>query len=193
MSKQIWEPGNMLFPVPVVMVTCGTKPEDYNIITIAWAGTICSDPPMLSISVRPERHSYQLIKESKEFAVNLVTKKLVASADWCGVKSGSSFDKFKEKKLTPVKGAKVSCPLIEESPVNLECKVKKIIQLGTHDMFLADIVAVQINDQYLTPEGVLRMDKMDLVAYSHGFYYNLGKNLGKFGFSVQKKAKKKKK
>ncbi|MFC1478912.1 flavin reductase family protein, partial [Candidatus Margulisiibacteriota bacterium] len=128
---------------------------------------------------------------SKEFAVNLVTRELAAAADWCGVKSGANIDKFKEKKLTPVKGSKISAPLIEESPVNLECKVKKIIPLGTHDMFLADIVSVQINDEYLTKGGVLRMDKMDLVAYSHGFYYTLGKNLGRFGFSVQKKTKKK--
>ena len=186
MSKQIWKPGNMLYPVPVVMVSCGNTPADYNIITVSWTGTICSDPPMLSISVRPERHSYALIKESKEFVVNLVTKDLTAVADWCGVKSGKDLNKFKTKKLTPLKGSIVEAPLIEESPVNIECRVTQTIPLGTHDLFLAEVVAVQVDESYLDAAGKFHLDKADPVCYSHGFYYTLGESLGHFGFSVRK-------
>ncbi|MFA5928269.1 MAG: flavin reductase family protein [Candidatus Margulisiibacteriota bacterium] len=187
MSKQLWKPGNMLYPAPVVMVSCGTQPKDHNIITISWTGTICSDPPMLSISIRPERHSYKIIKESGEFVVNLVTRKLAAAADWCGVKSGAELNKFEAKNLTAITGSVVKAPIILESPVNIECQTTQIIPLGSHDMFLARVVGVQIDEQYLEASGRFRFDKTDPVCYSHGFYYALGENLSHFGFSVKKK------
>ncbi len=194
MSKKIeWKPGNMLYPLPVAMVTCGTKPGDYNIITIAWTGTINTNPPMLSISVRESRHSYKLIKESGEFVVNLTTENLVKAADWCGVRSGRDYNKFKEMKLTPGKASKLDTPLIEESPVNIECKVKQEIKLGSHSMFIAEVVAVTVDERYLDKTT----NKFDLrqtnpVSYLHGSYYNMGENLGKFGFSVRKKKGRKK-
>ena len=187
MSKLIWPPGNMLYPVPVIMVSCGSKQETYNIITISWTGTICSDPAMLSISVRPERHSYNLIKDSGEFVVNLVTEELVSTADWCGVKSGEKEDKFETKKLTPGKSSVVSAPLIMESPINIECRVTQIIPLGTHDLFLARVVAVQVDGQYMEEDGRFRLDRAKPICYSHGFYYGLRESLGHFGYSVRKK------
>lgn len=187
-NKRLMKPGNMLNPTPVVMVSCGNTPDNYNIITVAWTGTICSDPAMCYIAVRPSRHSYPIIKEEKEFVINLVNDKLVTEADWCGVKSGKKFNKFIIAGLTPIRGNKVKAPLIYESPVNLECVVKEIIPLGTHDMFVAEIVAVHADQNLFDKKSdALLLERANLVAYSHGQYYNLGKKLGKFGFSVQKK------
>ncbi|MGN0291242.1 MAG: flavin reductase family protein [Lachnospiraceae bacterium] len=193
MAKQTWKPGNMLYPLPAVMVSVrGTDGED-NIITVAWAGTVCTNPPMVSISVRPERHSYGMIKESGEFVINLVTKKLVRATDYCGVKSGRDVDKFKEMKLTKEKADKVSAPLIAESPVNIECTVTECKELGSHHMFIAEVVAVHIEDEYLDEKGKFCLNDTGLVTYSHGEYFLLGEKLGSFGYSVKKKKKNTKK
>lgn len=187
-DKRSLKPGNMLNPVPVVMVSCGSTMDEYNIITVAWCGTICSDPPMCYISIRPERHSYPIIKKEKEFVINLVSSSLVEITDWCGVKSGKKVNKFLETDLTPVKGQKVKAPLIYESPVNLECVVKDIIPLGSHDMFIAEVVAVNVDDSLFDKKtNEMRLERANLAAYSNGHYYNLGKIINKFGFSVQKK------
>lgn len=187
MGKQSWKPGNMLYPVPAVMVSCKRKEEKPNIITVAWAGTVCSAPAMLSISVRRERYSYDIIKETKEFAVNLVTKKLVYAADYCGVKSGRDVDKFREVKLTPMKLDHIGVPGIAESPLCLECVVKEIIPLGSHDMFLAEIVGVTVDDKYMDETGKFHLNSSELAAYSHGEYFELGEKIGTFGFSVKRK------
>ncbi|WP_101876607.1 flavin reductase family protein [Lachnoclostridium edouardi] len=189
MGKQHWRPGNMLYPVPAVMVSCQRKGEKPNIITAAWCGTTVSDPAMVYVSVRPERYSYDIIKETGEYVINLVNKDLVFAADFCGVRSGRDVDKFDEMKLTPLPSQKISAPGIEESPVNLECKVKKILPLGTHHMFLAEIVNVTVDDKYMDEKGKFHLNSSGLVAYSHGEYFELGKKLGKFGYSVQKKKK----
>ena len=187
-GKRTLRGGNMLNPTPVVMVSCGSTLDEYNIITIAWAGTVCSDPPMCSISVRPERHSYDIIKKEKAFVINLVDKKLASCADWCGVRSGRKYNKFLETGLTPVRATQVNAPMIGESPVNLECKVIQIIPLGSHDLFLAEVVAVHVNEKLFSPKtDAINLQKADLVTYSHGHYYALGEVLGKFGFSVEKK------
>ena len=187
MSKQSWKPGNMLYPVPVVMVSCADKVGNKNIVTIAWTGTICSDPAMLYISVRPERHSYEMIKETGEFVVNLTTKDLAYATDWCGIKSGRDVDKWQEMNLTAANSKKLEyAPIIAESPVNLECKVTEIIKLGSHDMFLAQVVNVQVSEEYLNETGKFSLNELGLVAYSHGEYLVLGENLGKFGYSVKK-------
>ena len=178
----------MLYPVPAVMVSCVKEHEKPNIITIAWAGTVCSDPVMLSISVRKERCSHDIIKTSGEFAVNLVTKDLVRAADLCGVKSGRDIDKFKECRLTPVSSETISAPSIAESPLSLECKVKQIIELGSHDMFLAEVTAVSVDEQYLDENGKFHLNDTGLCAYSHGEYFELGRKIGKFGYSVRKKS-----
>lgn len=192
MAKQVWKPGNMLYPVPAVMVSCARKGEKPNIITVAWAGTICSDPAMVSISVRKERYSHDIIKDSKEFVINLTTKQLCRATDYCGVKSGKDVDKFKEMHLTPTESVKVSAPGIMESPVNIECKLKKIVPLGSHDMFIAEVVAVVVDDQYMTETGRFDLNSSHLVTYSHGEYFELGNKIGKFGYSVHKKPHKKK-
>ncbi|HIX32511.1 flavin reductase family protein [Gemmiger formicilis] len=186
MSKQVWKPGNLLAPVPPVLVSCGNM-EKPNLITIAWAGTINSDPVRVSISVRPERYSHGLITESGEFVINLPTQKILRAVDWCGVKSGRDVDKFKEMGLTAVPGSAVSAPVLAESPVNLECRVFQTIPLGSHDLFLADVVAVDVDEDLLDEAGRLRLDKAGLAAYVHGTYYALGKQLGTFGYSVRKK------
>ena len=187
-GKRTLRGGNMLNPTPVVMVSCGSTLDEYNIITIAWAGTVCSDPPMCSISVRPERHSYDIIKKEGTFVINLVDKKLAPFADWCGVRSGRKYNKFLETGLTPVRAAQVNAPMIGESPVNLECKVTQIIPLGSHDLFLAEVVAVHVNEKLFSPKtDAIDLKRADLVTYSHGHYYTLGEILGKFGFSVEKK------
>lgn len=191
MSKQIWKPGTILYPVPVVMVSCGNM-ENSNIITIAWTGTINTDPAMTYISVRPNRHSYNIIKETGEFVINVTTEELAFATDWCGVKSGRDFDKFKEMKLTKIKGKEVSCPLIEESPINIECRVKDIIDLGSHSMFLGEVVCVHADEKYMDEKGKFHFSKSNPICYSHGEYYGLGKYKGKFGYSVQKKKKKNK-
>ena len=186
--KRTLRGGNMLNPTPVVMVTCGSTLDEYNIITVAWAGTVSSDPPMCSISVRPSRHSYDIIKREGAFVINLVNKELTAYADWCGVRSGRKYNKFVETGLTPVRATQVNAPMIEESPVNLECKVTQIIPLGSHDMFLAEVVAVHVNESLFSKKtDAIDLHRADLVTYSHGHYYTLGKIIGKFGFSVEKK------
>lgn len=183
-EKEYWKPGNMLYPIPAVMVSCGSIQKP-NVITIAWAGTVCTNPPMVSISVRKERYSYNIIKDTKEFVINLVTRDLVREADFCGVKSGSKVDKFKETKLTPLQGKVVAAPLIGESPVNIECVVKEIIPLGSHDLFLAEVVSVSVDKKYMDDKGRFALNKSGLIVYSHGEYYSLGELLGKFGYSVQ--------
>ena len=186
MSKQLWKPGNMLYPLPVVMVSVADKEGKNNIITIAWAGTICSNPPMVSISVRPERYSYDIIKETGEFVINLTTKDLTYATDYCGVKSGRDVDKFKEMGLTALPGKEVKAPLIAESPVNIECKVTQVIPLGSHDMFLAEVVAVHVDEKYMDENGKFHLDKAEPIAYSHGAYLATGELLGTFGYSVKK-------
>lgn len=187
MEKEFWKPGNMLYPIPAVMVSCGNIEDKPNIITVAWTGTICSNPAMVSVSIRKERYSYELIRASKEFVVNLVTKDLVKQADYCGVKSGREADKFKQTKLTPMKAQLVSAPLIAESPVNIECRVKDIIELGSHDMFLGEVVSVAVDKKLIDKNGKFHLNQSGLIVYSHGEYYGLGELLGKFGYSVKKK------
>ncbi|MBO4324620.1 MAG: flavin reductase family protein [Lachnospiraceae bacterium] len=186
MDKRNWKPGNMLYPVPVVMVTCKKPGERPNIITLAWAGTICSDPPMLSVSIRPERFSHGIIEETGEFVVNLVNEDLVRACDWCGVRSGKKFDKFAEMKLTEFQSEYMETPAIAESPVNLYCKVKKTERLGSHDMYIAEIIGVTVDGKYMDGDGKFDLDAANLVAYSHGDYMSLGDKLGSFGFSVKK-------
>lgn len=187
MAKQNWKPGNMLYPVPVVMISCQRPGEKPNIMTVAWAGTVCSEPPMVSISVRPERFSHSIISETGEFVINLVTDKLVFATDYCGVRSGKDIDKFAEMKLTPQPSAKIKAPGIKESPVNIECAVRSVEHLGSHDMFVAEIVNVQVDDGYMDESGKFDLNSTGLVTYSHGEYFLLGTRLGKFGYSVQKK------
>ncbi len=177
----------MLYPLPAVMVSCARPGEKANIITVAWAGTVCSSPAMLSISVRPERYSYDIIKETGNFVVNLVNKELVYATDYCGVKSGRDTDKFQEMKLTELPSQHIDAPGIAESPVNLECKVKQIVPLGTHDMFIAEIVGVTVDEKYMDETGKFHLNRSGLVAYSHGEYFELGKKLGTFGYSVKKR------
>lgn len=187
------KPGNFLYPVPAVMVSCMDQEKKPNIITIAWTGTVCSDPPMVSISVRKSRYSYQLIKESGEFVINLTTRKLAKAADFCGVRSGRELDKFESCGLHPQKSSVIECPLIAESPVNIECRLKQVIELGSHDLFLAEVVAVDVDSAYIDEKGSFHMDEVDLIAYSHGSYQALGQVLGTFGYSVRKKEAKSKK
>ena len=189
MAKQSWKAGNMLYPVPVVMVSCKRPGERANIVTLAWAGTICSDPAMLSISVRPERYSHAIIEETGEFVVNLVTESLTESCDWCGVRSGKDYDKFKERGLTEYVTEYGDVPAIAESPVNLYCKVRKVERLGSHDMYIAEITGVTVDDSLLDESGRFHLDEAGLVAYSHGVYYSLGDKIGTFGYSVKKPAK----
>ena len=205
MSKQEFKPGNMLYPLPAVMVSCKYGDSDDpqcpnpalsgkpNIITVAWAGTVCTNPPMLSISVRPERYSYHMIEASGEFVVNLTTEALVRAADYCGVRSGRDVDKFKELRLTPQASRVVSVPGIAESPVNIECRVRQILPLGSHHMILADVVAVTVDADAIDERGKFHLNRTGLVSYSHGEYFLLGKKLGTFGYSVAKKVPAKKK
>lgn len=192
--KQNWKPGTMIYPLPAAMISCGSSPEEYNIITVSWVGTICSDPSMCYISVRPSRHSHEIIKRTGEYVINLTTEALARATDWCGVRSGRDYNKFDEMRLTAGKATLVKAPLIEESPVCIECRVKEIIPLGSHDMFISEVVNVKADDQYLdTVTGRFDMQQAGLLAYSHGHYYELGKKIGKFGWSVEKKKRKKKK
>ena len=191
MSKLMWKPGTMLYPVPSVMVSCTNNQGENNIITIAWTGIICSDPAMLYISVRPERHSYHMIKETGDFVVNIPNRSLAFATDYCGVKSGKDVNKFEHLKLTPAKSNLVAAPYIDECPVSLECKVKDIIRLGSHDMFIAEIMCVNVDDSLLDSKGKLHLNKADLICYNHGEYRTLADSLGTFGFSVKKKAAKK--
>lgn len=192
MAKQYWKPGNMLYPVPPVMVSCGKEGETPNIITIAWAGTISTTPAMVSISIRPERYSYHIIRETKEFVINLTTRELAYATDFCGVKSGKYVNKFKEAGLTPWESKVIKAPGIKESPVNIECQVEEIKELGSHHMFIAKVAGVTIDDNYMEETGKFDLNSCGLIAYSHGEYYELGKRIGKFGYSVQKKIKNKK-
>ena len=189
MSKEYWKPGNMLYPVPAVMVSCGREGEKPNIITVAWAGTICSDPAMVSISVRKERYSHDIIKETGEFVINLVNKRLVRATDYCGVKSGRDVDKFAQTRLTPQASRYVKAPGIEESPVNIECRVRKSEELGSHTMFIADVVGVTVDDKYMDGTGKFHINDTGLVMYSHGEYFGFGDKLGSFGYSVRKTKK----
>jgi flavin reductase (DIM6/NTAB) family NADH-FMN oxidoreductase RutF len=185
MSKQVWKPGTMVYPLPAVMVSCGDMNHS-NILTVAWTGTICTDPAMTYISIRPERYSYEIIKNSGEFVINLTTKELAYATDWCGVKSGKDVDKFKEMNLTKEKANFVSCPLIKESPISIECMVQEIKELGSHHMFIAKVLSVDADEKYFDETGKFCLEKTDLITYSHGQYYTLGDNIGRFGFSVKK-------
>lgn len=190
MSKQLWKPGNMLYPVPAVMVSCKRKDERPNIITVAWTGTVCSDPAMVSISVRPERYSHDIIENSGEFVINLVTDKLAEACDWCGVRSGRDYDKFMEMKLTEYRSDLMATPAINESPVNIYCRVVKSERLGSHDMFIGEVTGVTVDDAYMDEKGRFALESCGLITYSHGEYYALGRKLGKFGYSVKKHDKK---
>lgn len=188
MMKQDWKPGTMIYPLPALLVSCGSTPVDYNLITVAWAGTICSNPAMCYISVRPERHSYELIRKNMEFVINLTTEDMAYATDWCGVRSGRDYNKFEEMKLTPGKARMVAAPIIEESPLNIECRVKEIISLGSHDMFIAEVLNVKADERYLDAEtGKWSLEKSNPLVYLHGGYYGLGEKIGKFGWSVEKK------
>ena len=191
MGKITCKPGTFVYPIPAVMVSCGTM-EKSNIITVAWTGIINTNPAMVYISVRPTRYSYNLIKDQGEFVINLTTKSLTRATDWCGVKSGANVDKFKEMKLHKEKASIVKCPMIQESPVSVECKVKEIKELGSHTMFIAEVVAINVDEKYIDNKGAFDITKCDLMAYANGNYLAMGKKLGKFGFSVKKKKKNKK-
>lgn len=185
-----WKPGTMIYPLPAALISCGSTPEEYNMLTLSWMGTICSNPPMCYISVRPERHSYNIIRENMEFVINLTNEEMAYATDWCGVKSGRDFNKFKEMKLTAVPGEKVKAPVIAEAPLCIECKVKEIIPLGSHDMFIADVVNIQADSRFIDPvTDKFDLEKAKLIAYSHGHYYKLGEEIGKFGWTVEKKKK----
>lgn len=192
MSKVLWKPGTFLYPLPAVMVSCGTM-EKSNIITVAWTGILNTNPAMVYISVRPTRYSYQLIKEQGEFVINLTNQDLARATDWCGVKTGAKVDKFKEMNLHKEKANFVQCPMIKESPVSVECKVKEMKELGSHHMFVAEVLGINSDEKYIDEKGAFDISKCNLIAYSNGHYYSLGKKIGRFGFSVQKKKKKFKK
>ena len=185
MSRTIWKSGTFIYPLPAVLVTSGDM-KNSNIMTVAWTGIINTNPAMCYISVRPERFSYNMIKESGEFVINLTNKKLAFATDWCGVRSGSKYDKFKEMKLTKEKAKNVKCPIIKESPVAIECKVKEIKELGSHHMFVAEILSIDADDKYIDENGAFDISKCDLITYANGGYYSLSKKIGKFGYSVQK-------
>ena len=188
--KQDWKPGTMIYPLPAVLVSCGSTEDDYNILTVAWTGTICTNPPMCYISVRPERHSYDIIKRNMEFVINLTTEDMAFATDWCGVRSGKDYNKFEEMHLTPGKAKAVSAPIIEESPLCIECRVKEIVSLGSHDMFIAEVLNVKADEKYMNAEtGKFELSDADALVYLHGGYYGLGKKIGKFGWSVEKKKK----
>lgn len=191
MSKINWKPGTFIYPIPAVMVTSGTM-EKSNIITVAWTGILNTNPAMCYISVRPERYSYNIIKENGEFVINLTTQQLAYATDWCGVKSGKNVDKFKEMKLTKEEGKFVKAPLIKESPISIECKLKEIIPLGSHHMFMAEVLSIDVDEKYIDANGAFDISKCDLIAYANGGYYPLGDKIGKFGYSVEKKKSKKK-
>ena len=189
--KQSWKPGTMIYPLPAVLVSCGATPDEYNIFTVAWTGTVCTNPPMCYISVRPERHSYEIIKRTGEFVINLTTKRLARATDWCGVRSGRDYDKFSQMGLTASPAAVVAAPVIEESPVAIECRVKQIVPLGSHDMFVADVVNVLVDEEYIDPEsGRLDLQRAEPITYCHGEYFSLGEVIGHFGWSVRKKPRK---
>ncbi len=193
MAKTEWKPGNMLYPVPAVLVSCADKDGNVNAFTAAWTGTVCTNPPMVYVSVRPERYSYGMIKETGEYVINLTTQRMAKATDFCGVRSGRDMDKFKETGLTLEPASKVKAPLIKESPVNIECRVTEIKELGSHHMFLAEVEAVHVDDRYFDSNGRFNLNKAGLISYSHGEYYGLGDLIGTFGYSVRKKNKVRKK
>lgn len=186
MGRKTWKAGTFVYPIPAVLVSCGDENEK-NILTVAWTGTICTDPAMAYISVRKERHSYDIIKKTGEFCINLTNEDLAYATDYCGVKSGKDVNKFEEMKLTPEVASIIKAPMIKESPVSIECRVKEIKELGSHDMFIAEVLAINVDDKYLDETGRFDMQKCKLIAYSHGEYYKLGEKIGKFGYSVKKK------
>ena len=188
MAKQIWKPGNMIYPLPAVMVSVTDGEGNDNIITVAWTGTVCTNPPMVSISVRKERFSHPMLLETGEFVINLTTEKLVYATDYCGVKSGRDVDKCKELGLHLLPGKEVKVPRLLESPVNIECRVTEVKELGSHDMFLAEVVAVSVDDAYMDEKNSFHLDQAEPIVYSHGTYYAMGKELGRFGYSVRKKS-----
>lgn len=190
MKKEIWKAGNMVYPLPAVMVSCGRRGERPNILTVAWTGTVCTNPPMAYISVRPERYSYDIIRETGEFVINLTTRKLVRAADYCGVRSGRDVDKFQEMHLTPEPAERLEAPLIGESPVNIECRVTEVKELGSHHMFLAEVLCVHVDTSYMDEKGKFGLNRTGLAAYSHGEYLELGGRLGTFGYSVKKNSRK---
>lgn len=186
--KVSWRPGTMIYPLPAVLVTVGEKPEEWNMLTVAWTGTICSDPAMCYVSIRKERFSYPILARTGEFTINLTTESMARATDWCGVRSGADYDKWKETGLVPLPGEKVKSPTIEQSPLSIECRVKTSMDLGSHVMFIADVLNVRADDRYIDPEtGRFSLESSGLMAYSHGQYFKLGELIGKFGFSVQKK------
>ncbi len=189
--KQDWKPGTMIYPLPAVLVSCGTTEEEYNLLTVAWTGTLCTNPPMCYISVRPERHSYPILKKYMEFVINLTTEEMARATDWCGVRSGRDYNKFQEMHLTPGKASVVQAPLVEESPLCIECRVKEILPLGSHDLFIAEVVNVRADEKYMDPStGKFQLSESHPLVYLHGGYYGLGEKIGKFGWSVEKKTKK---
>lgn len=185
--KTDWKPGTMIYPLPAVLVSCGATPDEYNMLTIGWTGTVCSNPPMCYISVRPERYSYDIIRRNGCFVINLTTKALARATDFCGVRSGRDCNKFQETGLTPGKSSVVNAPTVQESPVSIECKVVDIRPLGSHDMFLAEVVNVQVDERYIREDGTLDMASMNLISYTHGQYFDLTNPNGFFGWSVRKK------
>lgn len=190
-KKQQWKPGTLIYPLPAVLISCGETEEEYNMLTVAWVGTICTNPAMCYISVRPERHSYDIIKRTKSFVINLTNEDMARATDWCGVRSGKDYNKFKEMRLTPQKAQKVAAPIVLESPLSIECEVIEVKELGSHHMFIANVVNVQADERYIDPvTDEFRLSDAKLIAYSHGHYYKLGEEIGKFGWSVRKNKKK---
>lgn len=188
MGKVSWKPGTMIYPVPAALVTCGADPLEWNMLTVAWTGTVCTNPAMCYVSIRPERHSLPIIERCGEFTINLTTEDMVRAVDWAGVRSGRNFDKWKETGLTPLPGDKVSSPTIDESPLAVECRVKTITLLGSHAMILADVLGLRADERFIDPsDGRFRLEDAHLIAWSHGHYHTLGRDLGHFGFSVRKK------
>lgn len=186
--KESWKPGTVIYPLPAVLVSCGACEAEYNLLTVAWTGTVCTDPPMCYISVRPERHSYDIIRRTGEFVINLTTEKLARATDWCGVRSGRDYDKFRETGLTPLPGEKVAAPIVAQSPVSIECRVRQVLPLGSHDLFLAEVVNVQVDADLIDPAtGRFCLEKAAPIVYSHGEYFALGKAIGRFGWSVKRK------
>ena len=187
-KKQQWKPGTLIYPLPAVLISCGETEEEYNMLTVAWVGTICTNPAMCYISVRPERYSYDIIKRTKSFVINLTNEGMARATDWCGVRSGKDYNKFREMRLTPQPAQKVAAPIVLESPLSIECEVVEIKELGSHHMFIANVVNVQADERYIDPvTDEFRLSDAKLIAYSHGHYYKLGEEIGKFGWSVRKK------
>lgn len=185
--KQDWKPGTLIYPLPAVLVSVGATPDEYNLITVAWTGTLCTNPPMCYISVRPERHSHALLMKHMEFVINLTTEDLAKATDWCGVRSGKDYNKFQEMGLTPAPASVVNCPVVVESPLSIECRVKEVVSLGSHDMFIADVVNIRADEGFMDAQGKFDLAASHPLVYLHGGYYGLGKKIGKFGWSVEKK------